>query len=120
MNFIETISCRQKLNTESLLNDLSGKIDLDKDNQKTFSALGIVMLAHSGDMRRKDDSCVNHILRVTLMTADLSDDSPELIQAALLHDLVEDYPDYISGPVDELWSHIKMITDQGWLMRWKV
>jgi (p)ppGpp synthase/HD superfamily hydrolase len=41
------------------------------------------------------------------MTADLSGNSSELIQTALLHDLVEDYPEYISGPVDELWSHIK-------------
>ena len=107
MNFKDTISSRQKLNTEELLDELSKRINLDEDNQRVFSALGIVMLAHSGDLRRKDDSCVNHILRVTLVTADLSDNLPELMQAALLHDLVEDYPEYISGPVEDLWTHIE-------------
>jgi (p)ppGpp synthase/HD superfamily hydrolase len=107
MNFKDTISQRQDLNTEELLDELSNRINLNDDNQKTFSALGTVMLAHSGDLRRKHDSCLNHILRVTLMTSDLSDNSAELVQAALLHDLVEDYPNYISGPIEDLWSHIE-------------
>jgi predicted DNA-binding ribbon-helix-helix protein len=44
MNFIETITKRQKLNTEELVNELSERVDLGKDNQRIFSALGVVML----------------------------------------------------------------------------
>lgn len=106
MNFIETIQNRHNLKTEDLLNELSERLNLDEDNKNIFSALGMVMLAHSGDLRRKHDSCLNHILRVTLMAADLTQDSKKSILLGLLHDIVEDYPEYITGPVQELWTYV--------------
>lgn len=107
MNFITTIQERYTLNTEELLNELSKRLDLDGDNSKIFSALGMVMLAHSGDIRRRDDSCLNHILRVALMAGDLVDNKAEILLLGLLHDVVEDYPEYITGTVDELWNYLE-------------
>ena len=74
------------------------------------------MLAHSGDDRRQHDSCLNHILRVTLHVADFSKNDTELMTLALLHDVVEDYPEYITGTVADLWKYVeqeygKVITD---------
>lgn len=107
MNFIETIQHRHTLTTEELLNDLSRRLNLDYDNRNVFSALGMVLLAHSGDSRRKHDSCVNHILRVTLLASDLTNDSKKAMLLGLLHDIVEDYPEYITGPAADLWQHIR-------------
>lgn len=107
MNFIDILKKRHTLSTEELLNELSLRLDLDGDNQNIFSVLGMVMLAHSGDSRRRDDSCVNHILRVTLMAGDLSENSEQMILLGLLHDIVEDYPDYITGPVQDLWIQLE-------------
>ena len=116
MNFNERFEYRHGLSTEALLNDISTKLDLDADNSLFFKALGMVMLAHSGDDRRQHDSCLNHILRVTLHVADVSKNDTQSMTLALLHDVVEDYPEYITGEVADLWKYVeqeygKAITD---------
>lgn len=107
MDLVHTIESRQRLTTEVLINELSKRLDLDVDNRQVYSVLGMVLLAHSGDSRRRKDSCLNHILRVTLCTADLTSNDTSYLTLALLHDVVEDYPEYITGPVDDVWEYLR-------------
>lgn len=107
MDLLTTIKYRQTQTTEELINELSKRLDLDADNRQVYSVLGMVLLAHSGDSRRRKDSCLNHILRVTLCSADMTSNCTDFITLALLHDIVEDYPEYITGPVTDVWEHLR-------------
>ena len=100
--------------TDQLLDQLS-KVIADntsiEDKPHIYQAVGMILLAHSGDMRRRPDICTNHLLRVAIISSSLFGYNTNLVLLALLHDVVEDYPQFIpietSANPQDIWQYFE-------------
>ena len=108
--FIDLHSC----STDQLLDQLSKIINdgaLTKDRTHIYQVVGMILLAHSGDMRRRPDICTNHLLRVAIISASLFEYNTNILLLSLLHDIVEDYPQFlpieISTNPQDIWLYFE-------------
>jgi (p)ppGpp synthase/HD superfamily hydrolase len=104
-NFVQL----HEYSTDQLLDRVSKIIEdheLLGTKPQVYQVVGMVVLAHSGDMRRRPDLCVDHILRVVIIATELFGYDRELVLRAFLHDIVEDFPEFL--PI-ETWQDSQQI-----------
>ena len=64
---------------------------LPSRSPQTTKALELALIAHEGQMRKSGEPYIVHPILVAVITASISNDET-MVQAALLHDVVEDTP----------------------------
>lgn len=108
--FKRALSLQEK-NTDELLNIFSEFLLKEvptEDRIDIYAALGMSMVAHSGDKRRSADLCTNHILRVSIFLLENFNYSKDVIVTGILHDIFEDHPQFLHFEYDSefAWNEI--------------
>lgn len=100
-----------------LRNNIELLIDDEFQKVQTLKALDICIKAHEWQTQEKDNNWLNHIpysnhpIKIALWALTVLAEDPEVIQAYLLHDVVEDTDYDIDYIRQEFWEIVALIID---------
>ncbi len=89
---------------------LQGQIEPER-LQSLRQAWDVAERAHEGQLRFSGDPFVTHPLQTAMILVDLQLNDPEALQAALLHDVVEDSPVSLAEIESEFGANVARLVD---------